>query len=421
MVKAKTGDTGKILFITVDSGITSKDEVAYLKEKDHDVIITDHHQKPKELPLADVIVWSDQIVGAAIAWLLARVLGSKESDNLALATLATITDVYPLKGINRAIVKRGLESINKSPPLGLKELIKTSGIKDKELDTYHLGWVLGPRINATGRISNASKSVELFTTLDSRVAQAAASYLSDINRKRQDETNKMYNYISDLSPENRFILVHNSDFHEGIIGLVASRLVRKFYRPSIVISTNDNVGKGSVRSIEGINIIEILREFEDMFVDLGGHPMAAGFTIPIDQIENLENSLAKVFSSRFKNDIFIPSVDVDVEMPLSLVDWDLFNFIQELKPFGEGNRPPLFLSRSLKAVNINFVGRDKSHTSLKLSDGTRFQKAIYFNSRDQFENISLGDRVDVVYSIKENNYRGNRSLDLFVKDIRLSS
>ncbi|MBD3366124.1 single-stranded-DNA-specific exonuclease RecJ [candidate division WWE3 bacterium] len=411
-----------VLFITVDSGITSHEEVDYIKSLGHQILITDHHQKPDTLPKADQILWTEKIVGASIAWVLAYALGAKNPDYLALAALATVTDVYDIKGINRSIVKRGLSQINTAPPLGIAQLIETSGLSGKNITTYHLGWVLGPRINATGRLSEASKAVRLLTTTDSKVALATAKHLDQINRDRQEETSRMYDLVAGIKTsqtysDQNFILAAHEDFHEGIIGLVASRLVRTYYRPSIVISKNEKHGKGSVRSIEGVNIIKLLREFEDLFVDLGGHPMAAGFTIDLQKIADLEQSLTEAFADRYSKEVFVPSISVDAEILLDLVNWDLFNFIEQLKPFGQGNRSPKFLTRDLGVANINFVGRDKNHTSLKLFDGTRSQKAIYFNSKDKFSNVSLGDKLDVVYSIKENNYRGNRSLDLFVDEI----
>jgi len=415
------GTEKEILFITVDSGITSVEEVEYLKKLGHKIIITDHHQKSEKLPKADVIVWNDQIVGATIAWVLTQVLGSKNPDYLALASLATVTDVHSVLGLNRALVKQGLKLLSNSPPIGLKELISVSGLDGKDLDTYHLGWVLGPRINASGRLSDASLAINLLTTEEPKIALSVAMELDKMNRKRQDETYRMYSLVPELKEIPKFILTESKDFHEGLIGLVASRLVRKYYRPSVVISVSEEFGKGSVRSIDGINVIAILREFEDLFVNLGGHPMAAGFTIVLENIPILEEELRKVFEERFDDSHFISSLDVDAEIPLDLVTWELLDFIQSLKPFGTGNKSPLFLTRNLVVVSMDFVGKEKNHVSLKFYDGTNSQKGIFFSSREYFDDISLGDKVDVVYSIEENNYRGNSTLSLVVKDLEKST
>jgi len=416
-VKEGLGVEEEILFITVDSGITSVGEVEYLRKLGHKIIITDHHQKARRLPKADIIVWNDQVVGATIAWILTRVLGSKNPDYLALASLATVTDVYPVLGLNRALVKQGLKLLNISPPLGLKELISVSGLDGKSLDTYHLGWVLGPRINASGRLSNASLAVDLLTVEEQEIALSTARELNKMNKERQDETYRMYSLVPKFEEVPRFILTESKDFHEGLIGLVASRLVRKYYRPSVVISVSEKFGKGSVRSIEGINVIDLLREFEDLFVNLGGHPMAAGFTIPLENIPILEEKLRKAFEERFEDSCFVSSLTVDAEIPINLVTWELLDFIQSLKPFGTGNKAPLFLTRGLGIASMNFVGKEKNHVSLKFYDGNNSKKGIFFSSREYFDDITLGDKVDVVYSIEENNYRGNSTLNLIVKDL----
>lgn len=409
-----------VLFISVDSGITSVEEVDYIKKLGHEIVITDHHQKPKTLPQADVLVWSDKVVGATLAWILARVLGSKDKKSIAFAALATVTDVYELIGMNRALVKRGLKIINHNPPSGLKELIQISGIESKDLGTYELGWVLGPRINASGRLADASWGVRLFTETDFRIVYSLAEELNALNLQRQEETARMYDLIEDFVKPPKYILTAHEDFHEGLIGLVASRLVRKYYRPSLVLSIDGTEAKGSARSIEGINIIEILREFSDLFVNLGGHPMAAGFTISVENISVLEEKLGEAFKSRFEDEIFVPSLDIDAEITLELLDWPLFNFIETLKPFGVGNHSPLFVTRNLGVANIDFVGREKNHVSLKLFDGNRYLKAIHFGAREKYSGVTLGSHLDVVYEIKENNFRGRQSLDLIVRDFKFS-
>lgn len=408
----------EILFITVDSGITSIEEVSYIKKLGHKIIITDHHQKPSKLPGADVIVWSDEIVGASIAWVLAKVLGSSDDASIAFPALATVTDVQPVLGMNRALIKRGLKRLNTSPPSGIKELIQISGITGKEISAYELGWVLGPRINATGRLTDASQAVNLFTTKEPRIAYEAAKHLNSVNYERQEETSRMFEMVEEYTAPPKFIFAVREDFHEGIIGLIAARLVRKYNRPAIVISQEGEFGKGSVRSIEGINIIEILREHEDLFVNLGGHPLAAGFTLPLKNIKTLEDSLSAVFDKRFSDEIFIPSLDIDVQIDLTLVDWDLLEFVEMLKPFGVGNPSPRFLTENLTITNIDYVGKEKNHTVLKLYDGNSYQKAIYFSSREYFRNISLGDSIDIVYTIKENNFMGNKNIDLIIQDFR---
>ncbi len=419
-IRGVLGENPKTLIISVDSGITSVDEAAYIKELGHDLIITDHHQKPVDLPNADLIVWSDDVVGASIAWILAQILGSADQSSISLAALATVTDVHPLFGMSRSIVREGLKIINHNPPDGLRELMKISGLSGKKIGTYELGWVLGPRINAAGRLDDASQAVDLFTCGDPTRRLEIACELDMINSRRREQTLKMYR-LSELSedPPN-LIFLSSDDYHEGIIGLVASRMVKEHHRPSIVISTSNSYGKGSARSIPGINIIEILRQFEDLFVNLGGHPAAAGFTVEKNNIPLLKEKMYEVFEKHFDEETFVRTLDVDAQIPMEMINWDLFDFLENLKPFGEGNRRPLFLSESVCIADLRFVGRDNDHVSLRISDGKGSFKAIHFNSKSKYDEVKVGGKADIVYSVKLNEFKGKRTLDLYIKSIRTS-
>jgi len=410
------------LIITVDTGITGLKEIRHLKKLGHSVIVTDHHQKPPKLPPADLILWSDEMTGAAISWMLSKALGSKNRKSLALAALGTVTDVFPLLGINRAIVKYGLDILNSNPPLGLQKLIKVSRKRSGEISTYDLGWVLGPRINASGRMLSADDAVRLHLETDESLVEDIANRLNESNLKRQEKTEEMYKIADKVVGEKsqKIIVSSHKDYHEGIIGLVASRLVQKHYRPSVVISLSDNVGKGSVRSIKGVNIIEVLRLFEDLFIDLGGHPMAAGFSIDPSNISVLEKKLIEYTKDNIPEDLLVPTLKVDLVIPLSLVDFDLLSLVEKMKPFGVGNREPVFVSVDLKVAGVSFVGRDQRHMSLKLMDdeGTFF-KAIFFGGKELYPDIKVGDKIDLAYSINKNSYRRKDSINLVVKDLKI--
>ncbi len=421
LAKLPNHSEGPVLFITVDSGITSREEVDYIKALGHFVIVTDHHQKPDKLPEAEVTVWTDKIVGASISWILSKTLGSKDSSSIGLASLATVTDVQPVLGINRSIVKEGLEALDTCPPLGIKKLLEICGRKKEKLTTYDLGWVLGPRINAAGRVEDASDSLLLLLEKDEKAAADLAWKLNKINVERQDETTRMYDMIDSkvVAGTPKIMISSHENYHEGIIGLVASRLVKKYYRPSVVISLGKDFGKGSVRSIPGVDIIAILRRFEDLFVNLGGHPMAAGFTIHKDNIALLEENLVRLFEEEFLDEeLFQPVLDIDLKIPAGLVDEGLWGEVDRLKPFGVENREPLFLSNCLVVGNVSVVGRDGTHLSLKLFDGEKTHKAIFFGAALDFADLKVGDVVDVVYFLRENNFNGRSSVDLVVKDLR---
>lgn len=411
---------GPVLFITVDSGITANESVDYINSLGHKVIITDHHQKSSELPKAAAIVWYDKVVGAGVSWILSRVLGAKDSQTVSLAALATITDLQPVLGLNRSILKRGLEVFNSTPNLGLKKLLQVSGKSVGDITSYDFGWVIGPRLNASGRLVEAEDSLLLLLSENENEAEVIANKLHSVNNTRQDKTLEMFELAADVDPQNLppVIISTNKDYHEGIIGLVAAKLAQKYYRPAIVISLNEEHGKGSVRSIPGIDIISALRNFEDMFDSLGGHPMAAGFTIKHDRISALENKLVEYLKTTTTADVFERKQKVDLEIPAEFIDIDLVEDLAKLEPYGLGNEEPIFGTKAFGVVDVTKVGRDGKHVSLKLYKDGRNYKAIYFNAADGFPDLNMGDKVDIAYTLNKNCFNGRISVDLVVKDLR---
>ncbi len=418
-LKESFGESPYYLLITVDTGITAVEEIAHAKKNNFKTIITDHHQKPNPLPEADVIVWSGETVGCGLSWILCTALGLKDLSGIDLVALATVTDLQALVGFSRTAVIKGLESMNNKPRVGIKKLLDIAG-KSKQITVYDLGWVIGPRINALGRMDHAIKGVELLTTEDEEKAVEIASLLQDTNLLRQDETEKMYDLAQvETKPEDKIIISVNQEYHEGIIGLVASKLVQKYYKPVIVISHDGTVGKGSVRSIPGINIIEILRQFESDFEKLGGHPMAAGFSIKVANIKTLETKLVEYMNTHYTEADFVPFIDVDVEIPISLVTLDLYTQVSKLMPYGNGNPEPVFCVRDLKVTAANTVGRDLKHVSFAfLADG-KIYKGIYFNAPADVLTVKPGSLIDVVFCLSRNDYNQKTSIDLLIKDILL--
>ena len=311
-----------ILFITVDCGITSVEEVEYLNKNGHSVIITDHHQKSKSIPQASGVVWYDQVVGATLSYLLSSALGAKNKDFIAYCAVATITDLQQVLGFNRTIVKEGLDIINRKPPLGIESLIEVAGKRNMEVTAYDLGWIVGPRLNATGRVEDASYALDLLVEEDPEKSKKLAWRLNKVNTQRQDKTLEMYELAAEMEEETLpgIIISHHDNYHEGIIGLVASRLSKKYNRPAVVISTSQEIAKGSVRSIKGVNIIETLREMEELFVSLGGHPMAAGFSIHRDKINSLRDRLKEYAKENISEEMLIRRMEVDMEIPINIIN-----------------------------------------------------------------------------------------------------
>lgn len=410
----------KALFITVDVGITAVEGVSYIKSLGHSIILTDHHQKPDEMPKPDVLVWNDTVCGSVISWIFSKALGSKSGESVANAAVATVTDLLPMVGFNRVVVKKGLEVMNTNPPIGLKKILQVSGIGDGEVTTYELGWIIGPRLNAAGRLKNSDDSIKLLTERDESLLEEYAKGLDSRNIERQEKTLEMYNLASDIDEDNlpKIIFSSNEEYHEGVIGLVSAKLTQKYYRPSVVISLEDGVGKGSVRSIPGINIIEILRKFDDLFVDLGGHPMAGGFTINQKNIPEMEKKVSEYISKEFDDEVFIPVLDIDLEVPGKFVDIEFLENIDKLKPFGMGNEQLIFLSREMGVVNVDVIGKNKDHLKIRLFDGGKYHKAVFFGGAAHVEDFVIGEKLDIVYTLSKNEYNGNKYVDLIVKDFR---
>ncbi len=412
----------KALIITVDSGITSVEEVQYLKENGHSVVITDHHQKPDTIPSANAVLWDDNIVGTSISWLLSLALGSKNPDHLCYACLATVTDLQPLLNFNRSIVKYGLEAFNKQTPGAFKELITVAGRGDSEITVYDLGWVLGPRLNASGRIDDAMFSLKLLLETDPDEQRYLARRLDAINSSRQDKTEEMYGIAGGYDEENvpKIIISHNENYHEGIIGLVASKIVQKHNRPAIVISTAELVAKGSVRSISGINIIELLRNFSDLFESLGGHPMAAGFSIKHENIPILEEKIKAYAEFEISDDDLVKVLEIDLEIPIDCIDLTLLEKLEKLSPHGVGNPKPLFSSKKVGIGSVSVFGRESNHLSVKLQSQNKWYKAVFFNHGYLLNEFKPGDYVDIAYTLKKNTYNEKTYVDLMLEDIKKS-
>ena len=411
----------KILFITVDTGITALEESKYIKSLGHNLLITDHHQKLEQLPHCDALVWSEEVVGSTISWFLSKALGSKNLNNLGLVAIATITDLFPVVGINRSIVLNGLKILNHNPPMGIKNLILTSG-NSHQLSTYDLGWVIGPRLNAAGRLEDACIAINLLLETEDKKSLELAKELNTINTKRQKATIEMYDIVKIEQDDLPYVIVQQStNFHDGIIGLLASKLVQKYYRPALVISIEDGIGKGSARSIDGINIIELLRKYNDLFVELGGHPMAAGFCIKQENIILLTQKLNEYIKENILDiNIFTPKIDIDLSIPIFMVDISLFEEIQTLMPFGLGNPEPMFCSENLFITDISIIGKTKEHVSLKLSDGFNVYKSVWFGGAIKVKTLGLGDKVDIAYTLSKNVFNNKVNIDLIIKDLKIS-
>lgn len=427
-VKAEHPDLS--LIITVDNGIVANDAVAFANSQGIEVIITDHHTVSAELPAAFSIVHTTKLCGAGVAYIVTRELCKKRDlppleDHLELAALGTVADLVPLVDGNRTIVKFGLKALSKTKRPGLLALFQEAALESSSLGVYHIGHIIAPRLNAAGRLDTAMDSLRLLCTRDMKRAHELASLLGTTNKERQnvmfDATKHAVEFVRSQESETKTILfVGDESYPEGVIGLVAGRLVEEFYRPAIVLSLRDTHAKASARSISGFNIIEFLRSFPEDFVNVGGHPMAAGFTIKRENFESLKEKLELKAETLLTEEILTRMLHIDTEISLREVSQELYTALLQLGPFGMANPEPIFMSRNVEVLEWKILGKEGKHVRLtvKAEDSQPFE-AIAFGMAEQLRSLNVGDKVDIAYTIDENEWNGRKKLQLKVKDIIL--
>ncbi len=398
------------LLITVDNGIVANEAVDYAKTKGIDVIVLDHHEKPKKLPKAFAIVHTEKICASALAYFTASALGAKQPA-LELAAIATITDLMPLLGINRSIVKYGLEQLNQTKRPGLKALLAVAGIE--KVGTYEVGFMIGPRLNASGRIENALTALRLLCTKDSARARELAEVLNRTNQDRQVMLEEQtLHALSLAAPTEKIIVIEHESYHQGVIGLIAGKLVEKYYLPAIVIARADGISKASARSISGFNIIEAIRVHEDLLINAGGHPMAAGFSIETTKISQFKSKITKSASEAITPEMLERKLRIDCELSLSAITMDLYDKIVQFAPFGLGNPEPVFAS-SGRLDSFRLVGANSQHLKMVVSS----LDAIAFNQAATAAQLKVGQEISLAYSLDLNTFNGSQTLQLKVKDI----
>lgn len=429
------------LIITVDHGIVAAKQVDYAQSKGIDVVITDHHLAQEEKPKAFSTIHTTLLSGSGIAWVLVNNLEEqakaqkepalKVRSLLELAAIGSIADLIPLNGANRSIVRYGLEELNNTRRPGLIALIKDAGLKMGEIGTYEIGFIIAPRLNAVGRLEHALDSLRLLCTKSGKRAEELALKLGLTNRERQkltDETTiHAKNQASEKLTKNGpgLIFVAHESYNQGIIGLVAGKLVEEFYYPTVVIAIGETVSKASARSIEGFNVVEVIRECKDILVDVGGHPMAAGFTVETDKLALLEERLGNIAQEKLNPEILTKRIKVDCEIDFSSINLDLYTGIRELEPFGIGNPEPVFLSRDCLLTSFQVVGNEGKHLRMWLTQGPKASpvdmEAIAFNQGALAKTLKPGTKIDVVYSLTLDNWNGQQKIKLRVRDTKLKN
>lgn len=410
------------LMITVDNGIVAHEAADYAKTKGVDLIITDHHQKAGTLPESLCVIHTDVVAGSGVAWFVAQALApTAAAKSLGLAAIGTVADILPLLGVNRSLVKFGLKQLQQQGRPGLAALLTQAGIEPgAELSTYHINYVIAPRLNAMGRLEEAMDSLRLLCTTSKKRANELAQLLGNTNKARQDLTQELvavgHDLVEDGSKE--ILIIEHDDFHEGVIGLVAGKLTEQYHRPSIVIAKHATVSKASARSVKGVNIIELIREFDDLLINAGGHPMAAGFTIATENIAAFKQALEQRAREAISADMLEQELTIDCQIELSDVSPDLYQKLQALKPFGMGNPQPTFGVEQARLVDVRAMGREQQHLKLRLQtdDGAAFS-AVGFGMGDKLAELASAKKVNAAFTLNENVWNGKRELQLILKDI----
>ena len=428
---------GAKVFLSLDCGITSVREMQSLKTAHIDGIIVDHHEPPEtELPIAYAILNPKQkrcaypfkeLAGVGLVYKLIQALQPADAAAyLDLVALGTVADVVPLRGENRIFVKHGLDALNRTERQGLRSLMDAAGIKEKKVSTHAISFILAPRLNASGRIDSANTSLNLLLTKDEEEADQLAQDLNDNNRQRQRIEEQVMQEAMDLIEkeinfkDDYIIVLSKDDWHPGVLGIVASKIVDRFYRPTVVISLKDDVGRGSARSIHNFHIYEALRQCEAFLKEFGGHKYAAGLTIDRKNIKEFKKVLNEITRLNFKEESLSPVLETDAQIPLSLINEELVASIDQLSPFGEGNLRPVFISRGLQ-VKSRPILVGKNSLKFWVSDGDLTFEAIGFGMSDYYEMTDNAGRLDLAYCLGWDNWNPHNLIQLEIKDMKVAA
>lgn len=433
-------ESGIDLLMTVDCGITSVEEVRLARSLGMSVIVTDHHQCPPILPEANAIVNPHQpgclypnknLCGAGVAfkWIEAFSIAQKQVMNyqryLPFAALATVADVVKLVGENRVIVKLGIPLMETSEISGFQALLKECQIASGQLNSGHLGFQIAPRLNAVGRLENAELAIRLLTTDQINEAESAASVLSGLNEERkrlekeilEEAIAQVENQAQSKLPN--FLVVDGQGWNEGVIGIVASRLVERYYRPTIVFARGDDgIAKGSARSISGLNVFRALQEQKELLLRFGGHAQAAGLSLPTSAIADLRDRLNAYASKQLTALDFRPEITLDFQVEPDRVNDHLVEALDQLSPFGFGNPRPVAYLPKVEILNLRAIGKAKEHLSGQILSGSSEALAfIGFHQAEYAKKLQTGESVDMAATIGVNRFRGRETLQLQIKTL----
>lgn len=435
---------GVKLLITVDCGITAVGEVEFAKLQGMDVIITDHHTCKERIPEAAAAVVNPKrpddeyefegLAGVGVAFKVSMGVAMAMGKNAGeffekyvdLAAIGTIADVVPLINENRVIVDRGLQLLQEPQRPGLKALLEIAGMSDKKVNCATIAFGLAPRLNAAGRMGSATTAVELLLTSDTQRAKEIAEELDAVNKKRQETEYEIHRDAVEMITSDKdfnkkkVVVLAKEGWHNGVIGIVASRITETYHRPCILISLTDGVGKGSGRSVQGFNLFEALGDSADLLTNYGGHAIASGLGIEEGNIEAFTKRINEYAEKNLTEDAMVPQIKIDATIKGETLTMATSKTLAVLEPFGMGNETPVFAVTDATVVSVSGVGADKKHLRMMIDkDGTRVN-CIGFGLGELANNITPSMRVDIAFKIDINNYMGKESLQLVLSDIKTS-
>ena len=449
----KAAEDGIDTIVTCDNGIAALDQIALAKELGMTVIVTDHHEVVRELdgnqrlPAADAVVNPKQegcsypfssICGGVVAYKLVQVLyeqcgvpAQEWADMLEFAAMATVGDVMPLKDENRILVKWGLRQMPRTKSLGLRALVEACGLDIGQLTAYHIGFVVGPCLNASGRLMTARLALELLLCEEETLAREMAVQLKELNEERKELTqagvDKALAQVEEQYPEDPVLVVYLPDCHESLAGIIAGRVREAFNKPSFVLTRAEEeaggqtcpLAKGSGRSIEAYHMYQGLCGVQDLLLKFGGHPMAAGFTLREQDIEEFRRRLNE--QANLKPEDFVPKIWIDVPMPLEYISEQLVEELKILEPFGQGNEKPAFAQKNLHIRDFRILGRNRNAVKLSLvTEQGLFMEGLLFTEGDRFaEELGSKRTMDVIYYPDVNEYNGRKSLQIVIREYKL--
>jgi len=442
-------DNSYTLIIALDCGIKAVEKIRYAKEKGVDFIICDHHVPDDKLPDAVAVLDAkrrdntypyDQLSGCGVGFKFMQAFAisnkiefSKLKPLLDLVAVSIASDIVPISGENRILAYHGLKQLNTNPSIGLKSIIEVCGLKDKEkeITISDIVFKIGPRINASGRIQTGNESVELLITKDVDVAKKKSDDINQYNQTRKDldkniteEANQAIQKLTNLK-DKKGIVVYNEEWHKGVIGIVASRLTEEYYRPAIVLTRTDNLATGSARSVPGFDIYKAIDHCRDLLENFGGHTYAAGLSMKVEKVPEFTRRFETYVAENILPEQMVQTIDIDAEIRFQDITPRFFKKLKQFNPFGPENNKPAFCTRHVYDYGTSrLVGRDQEHIRLelvdRLSEKNIIMNGIAFGQHEHNDQIKAQYPIDIVYTVEENTYNGNTSVQLLIKDIKIS-